>query len=301
MSSSLKEQFVSASPYEIEDICTVILRFIPTSWTRDDFLQYVSQFGAVKSTKLSHNRATNQNRGFGFVTYDDEEAAVSCLATVNGAVIEGRRLKAEYAHADNKKYLNSTCYVSRFGPDLRPDQLVSLFSNYGTVAEVHILKNETGCSRGAGFVRMTTHKEAESAVESLNGVELMGRKLFVKMHNRKKFTLYQERRERDSQSFFKESSVISQVDVYGVPDDMPDEEMWTIFGSVQPANIIRNSFPNPETQEENTVVHLLFPTLFDASQAIENITGKELEGQVLTAYLAQQPTFPMVAQQPIFF
>lgn len=58
--------------------------------------------------------------------------------------------------------------------------LQNLFSQYGAIEEAAIVTDKfSGRSRGFGFVTFTDDKEAEAAVEALNGHELNGRKLAV--------------------------------------------------------------------------------------------------------------------------
>ena len=44
-----------------------------------------------------------------------------------------------------------------------------LFSQHGSVLEVHILKSPDGTSRGCGFVKYAAQHEAVSAINSLSG------------------------------------------------------------------------------------------------------------------------------------
>ncbi|OGD87032.1 RNA-binding protein [Candidatus Curtissbacteria bacterium RIFCSPHIGHO2_01_FULL_41_11] len=60
------------------------------------------------------------------------------------------------------------------------DQLREIFAKAGTVVEANVVMDKmTGRSRGFGFVEMSTDEEAKKAVDSLNGTEIDGRKIFV--------------------------------------------------------------------------------------------------------------------------
>ncbi|MBI3443078.1 RNA-binding protein [Candidatus Woesebacteria bacterium] len=61
------------------------------------------------------------------------------------------------------------------------DALRQLFSQYGSVQSVNIIKDKyTGNSRGFAFVEMGTEPEAMQAIEKLNGHALEGRSIVVK-------------------------------------------------------------------------------------------------------------------------
>lgn len=60
------------------------------------------------------------------------------------------------------------------------NDLIEMFSPYGKVIDTAIIKDrETGNPRGFGFVTMSSIEEAQKAIETLNGIEFMGRKLKV--------------------------------------------------------------------------------------------------------------------------
>ncbi len=60
------------------------------------------------------------------------------------------------------------------------DQLQEIFVKAGKVVEANVVLDKmSGRSRGFGFVEMATEEEAKAAVETLNGTEIEGRKIFV--------------------------------------------------------------------------------------------------------------------------
>ncbi len=72
-----------------------------------------------------------------------------------------------------------TIYVGNLQFQTSEEDLSSLFSQYGSVHNVKIIKDrETNRPRGFGFVDMED-AEAQSAIEALNGVEFGGRSLKV--------------------------------------------------------------------------------------------------------------------------
>jgi len=71
-------------------------------------------------------------------------------------------------------------FVGNLSFDTTEDTLRSLFADKGAVEEVSIVTDRaTGRPRGFAFVTMANHTEARAAIETLNGVELDGRKLNV--------------------------------------------------------------------------------------------------------------------------
>lgn len=58
--------------------------------------------------------------------------------------------------------------------------LEELFAQYGTVSSAKIIRDrESGRSKGFGFVELDSSSDGNSAIEELNGREVMGRSLTV--------------------------------------------------------------------------------------------------------------------------
>jgi RNA recognition motif-containing protein len=69
------------------------------SWnTNDDGLRRAfSPFGEVTEVKVIADRDTGRSRGFGFVTFDDDEAATKAIAALDGTELDGRTIKVNVA------------------------------------------------------------------------------------------------------------------------------------------------------------------------------------------------------------
>ena len=71
-------------------------------------------------------------------------------------------------------------YVGNLPFDTSEDQLHEIFSAHGQVASVKLITDqETGRSRGFGFVEMTTEDGAKAAIEKMNKYKLNERELTV--------------------------------------------------------------------------------------------------------------------------
>ncbi len=71
-------------------------------------------------------------------------------------------------------------YVGNLPYAVSEEDLKNLFSEYGEVATINIIKDRfSGQSKGFGFVEMPNNSEADEAIKSLNQTELQGRSLRV--------------------------------------------------------------------------------------------------------------------------
>lgn len=73
-------------------------------------------------------------------------------------------------------------FVANFPYSVGEEHLRTLFDSYGEVEEIKIIYDrETGRSRGFGFVMMSSEEACEKAAEDLNGTEVGGRTLAVRV------------------------------------------------------------------------------------------------------------------------
>ena len=71
-------------------------------------------------------------------------------------------------------------YVGSLPYSVNEQQLVDLFSKYGSVSSAKIISDKySGQSKGFGFVEMGSDEEAQKAITGLNGTPLEGRSLVV--------------------------------------------------------------------------------------------------------------------------
>lgn len=68
-------------------------------------------------------------------------------------------------------------FVYNIGPDTNELYLGKLFSYYGTVVRVNVIRRGNSReSRGYGFVTMTNYQEAVNAITALNGYKFVNNK-----------------------------------------------------------------------------------------------------------------------------
>jgi RNA recognition motif-containing protein len=71
-------------------------------------------------------------------------------------------------------------YVGNLDFKVSENDLKGVFEEYGTVGSSKIITDKfSGKSRGFGFITMEDPKEAQKAIESLNGTTLEDRELVV--------------------------------------------------------------------------------------------------------------------------
>lgn len=65
--------------------------------TEDSLRELFEQHGEVTSVKIIRDRETGRAKGFGFVEMSDKEKAENAIKKLDGAEVEGRNIKVNFA------------------------------------------------------------------------------------------------------------------------------------------------------------------------------------------------------------
>lgn len=179
----------------------VYIKNFPESLTDDDLKEMFEKYGKISSLKLMKND-DEKNKGFGFVSFDDPEAAMSAVDELNGKEVNGKVIyvgraqkKAERQMELKKKFemmklerLNRfqgvNLYVKNLDDTIDDERLRTEFAPFGTITSAKVMCEE-GRSKGFGFVCFSSPEEATKAVTEMNGRIIVSKPLYVALAQRK--------------------------------------------------------------------------------------------------------------------
>jgi len=119
------------------------------SWeTSDQVLRdYFSTYGVVNDVVIMRDRITGRSRGFGFVTFEDEQSADA--AVLEQHVIEGRKVEAKKAIPKGEMPNKSKkVFVGGIPLNTTDVQFKKYFEQFGVVTDCQIMKErQTGRPR----------------------------------------------------------------------------------------------------------------------------------------------------------
>merc|ERR1719220_2769637 len=145
----------------------------------------------------------SKNKGFGFVSFEDSEAAEKAVEELNGIEMSGKNLfvgraqkKAERQQELKKKfellklerlnrYQGVNLYVKNLDDTIDDEMLRKEFTPYGTITSAKVMCCEEGRSKGFGFVCFSSPEEATKAVTEMNGRYIVSKPLYVALAQRK--------------------------------------------------------------------------------------------------------------------
>ncbi|XP_024984239.1 29 kDa ribonucleoprotein A, chloroplastic-like [Cynara cardunculus var. scolymus] len=149
--------------------------------------------GSVEMAEVVYDKLNRRSRGFGFVKMSSSEEAEAAARKFDGYELDGRQLRVNYGPPPRKKSvvrepridgrgdnISNTVYVGNLSWSVDDQALETLFWEHGNVMKAKVSHDEdSGRSRGFGFVTYSSADEAYQAVESLDGVDLDGRNIRV--------------------------------------------------------------------------------------------------------------------------
>ncbi|KAL1872197.1 RNA recognition motif-containing protein [Paecilomyces lecythidis] len=185
---------------------TLFVRSLPASATTESLTEYFSQSYVIKHATVVLDPQTKQSKGYGFVSFADLEDAQRALEEFNGSVFDGKKIKVDYAEPRHREVDETVGKSHPTAEALRlkeererrradtqpprlivrnlpwsikePDDLAVLFRSYGKVKHV-VLPKKGNQLAGFGFVVLRGKKNAEKALEGVNGKEVDGRTIAV--------------------------------------------------------------------------------------------------------------------------
>ena len=132
-------------------------------------------YGDVRSCKLSVD-FQGLSKGFGYITYYNVIDSENARNILNNKELNGKPLIIDFLLPGIRRAIRkNNIYVKHFPTENFSDQdLINVFSNYGEVTSVMIVKdqNDPQKNKGFGFVCFKSSEEAEKAQKTLNGQKL---------------------------------------------------------------------------------------------------------------------------------
>ncbi|XP_010515700.1 PREDICTED: RNA-binding protein CP33, chloroplastic [Camelina sativa] len=168
---------------------------LPYTITSSELSQIFGEAGNVVDVQIVYDKVTDRSRGFGFVTMGTIEEAKEAIQMFNTSQIGGRTVKVNFPEVprggerevmrtkirdNNRSYVDSPhkIYAGNLGWNLTSQGLKDAFGDQpGVLGAKVIYERNTGRSRGFGFISFESGEDVQSALATMNGVEVEGRAL----------------------------------------------------------------------------------------------------------------------------
>lgn len=186
-----------------QNFTNVYVKNIDPDVTDEEFNELFERYGTITSASLARDEE-GKGRGFGFVNFEDHDAAMKAVDELNDIDFKGRQLyvgraqkkheraeelRKQYAQAKAEKlnkYQGVNLFVKNIADEVDDEMLREKFSDFGTITSAKIMTDpETGKSKGFGFVCFSSPDEATKAVSEMNQQLFHGKPLYVALAQRK--------------------------------------------------------------------------------------------------------------------
>lgn len=167
----------------------------------DKLREMFATCGSIVSCKVMTDDG-GKCRGFGFVSFEEHEAAQKAVDELNNTevgghtIFVGRAQKKAERHAELKekferlkqerisRYQGVNLYVKNLDDTIDDEALRKEFAAFGTITSAKVMC-ENGRSKGFGFVCFSSPEEATKAVTEMNGRIVVSKPLYVALAQRK--------------------------------------------------------------------------------------------------------------------
>ena len=118
---------------------------------------------------VMRDRRTGESKGCAFVKYADESGAKAAIAGLNGKFMGGANpLRVQWAEGESNSPQDTKLFVGMVPFEATEDDIRAVFSPYGRVTEVFIMRKHDGSSKGCAFVKFGARAECDKAIAALH-------------------------------------------------------------------------------------------------------------------------------------
>ncbi|XP_061231645.1 polyadenylate-binding protein 1-like isoform X2 [Neopsephotus bourkii] len=237
-----------------------------------------SPAGPIMSIRVCRDVATRRSLGYAYINFQQPVDAERALDTMNFEVIKGRPIRIMWSQRDPglRKSGVGNVFIKNLDDSIDNKALYDTFSAFGNILSCKVVCDENG-SRGYGFVHFETHEAAARAIETMNGMLLNDRKVFVGN--------FKSRKEREAE-FGAKAMEFTNVYIKNFGDDMDDDrlrEIFSKFGKTLSVKVMMDS-----TGRSKGFGFVNFEKHEEAQKAVADMNGKEINGRVVYVGRAQK-------------
>lgn len=148
---------------------------VPKHMTEAQLLTMFKEFALVDEVNIIKDKTTRASRGCCFLICPSREEADKAVdACHNKKTLPGASSPLQVKYADGElERLEHKLFVGMLPKNVTEVEVSELFSQFGTIKELQILRGSQQTSKGCAFLKYETKEQAVAAIEALNGIHKM--------------------------------------------------------------------------------------------------------------------------------
>jgi len=256
-----------------------------------------STIGPIEGCKVIKDK-NGQSSGYGFVDYYDHLTADRALQNLNGRKIYSQEIKVNWAYAGSQREDSSGAgdlslsghfqiFVGDLSPEIDDKALYAAFLAFGSCSDARVMWDQnTGRSRGYGFVSFKRKEDAERALTGMNGEWLGNRAIRCNWANQKVTSSTTDTANNNDISSVLNQAPMANTTLYIgnlSPDVNDDQLLRSIFEEYGPIEEVR-------MQKDKGYAFIKFQSHDQAARAIVSVHGRAIGSKVVKCSWGKERT-----------
>lgn len=276
----------------------IFIKNLDKSIDNKQLLDTFNQFGNILSCKIVKDKEKGDvSKGYGFVHFESEEAALAAIEQVDGMLLNDRKVfvgrfksrsdRVKEVGEKNKQYTN--VYIKNLPDDFTEQDLTELTTKYGECLSVKLMVCEkSGRSKNFGFASYANHEEALIAVTAIHDTEIRGKRVYAGRAQKKAERLadlkssYEKRKHERQQKYAGVNLYVKNLD-----DSVTDEMLREAFeshGTITSAKVMLDE----KSDQSKGFGFVCYSTPEEATKAVSEMNGRIVGTKPLYVALAQR-------------
>lgn len=225
-----------------------------------------STVGPVLSIRVCRDVISRRSLGYAYVNFQQPADAERVLDTMNFDVIKGRPIRIMWSQRDPslRKSGVGNVFIKNLDKSIDNKAMYDTFSAFGNILSCKVATDETGQSKGYGFVHFETEEAANLSIERVNGMLLNEKKVFVGR--------FIPRKEREKE-LGEKAKLYTNVYVKNFGDELNDETLFELF---KPFGEITSHRVMTKDGKSRGFGFVAFESADAAEEAVKALNGKKL-------------------------
>jgi len=151
---------------------------LPANFSNDDMTELFSQFGGLVSVHVALDPITNVNLGYGYACFQQQSQRDAAISKYNRETVFGNVVRV----MPKQKQDEGKIFICNLDYRIEELELRNLFSQFGEILTVDLLRNPNGTSKGCATIQFERSDSATTAINTMNETVVKGRMIKVEAY-----------------------------------------------------------------------------------------------------------------------
>lgn len=174
---------------------TVYVGNLPAAADEGSIAKLFQTCGPIVSVNMPRDKKTGKHQGFAFVAYTTRENAVLAQESMNMARLFDKQLRVRLSFGNELQPeragvigqgqdVGANLHVSNLEPEVNEKVLHEMFSTFGALREVRIMRDPKDDDKGFAIVSYDNFQSSDAALDAMNGQYIGNRAIKLSYANR---------------------------------------------------------------------------------------------------------------------